>query len=221
MSANQQRTPRNKPASKRTRKNSSRSNLWGSGTGSLEHPLSVLAKRIMPPLIISLDPGDHVGWAIFEQGKRKISGMHFTKENTYTSNLDFVWNLIVGTQPTGVVCERYKIFASMTGEHSNSDVPTLRLIGAIEQTCRQNGIPLAMQMPGEAKQFITSDKLNILLEGYKIPTGQGMHEEDAIKHGFYYLMVKTKKKSPERLEQEGLWHGSDGRTATGSSVANR
>lgn len=134
-----------------------------------------------PERLLALDPGHTTGWAVFEGGEPTASGQVATEAEGW----ECIYRLFQDTNPTMVVYENYRIYAHKLARHSNSEVYTLRLIGAIEFICEVLcKIPYYNRMAQEAKGFVTDEKLKKW--GY-YKTGE-KHARDAIRHGCYFLL---------------------------------
>jgi len=132
-----------------------------------------------PRTMISLDPGETAGWAIFEEGDYVDSG-EAGPEHTMLE----VYELITEVAPDVVVMEDYRIYGWKAKSHAWSDLFTPRLIGAIELTCILEDVPLYRQMAQSAKGFCTDKKLR----GWGFYKTGKPHIRDAIRHGCYWLL---------------------------------
>ena len=163
----------------------------------------------IPVTILTLDPGETTGWAIwhrtewfpdgivrenpivgvaypklFETGQADTKKLH-----TALSEPTSIAGLIKSFGPDLVVMEDYRIYEWKAEEHSWSSVHTIQLIGLIKTLCIQQNIPFVLQSAQVAKQFCTDDKLESW--GY---WQKGMrHARDAIRHGAYYLLFGSQK----------------------------
>lgn len=137
--------------------------------------------------ILALDPGGTTGYAAFTMYEildaSEVVGDAATMEA-----------LIKHFSPSIVVIEEYRIYPGKAKTHIHSDVPTARLIGAIEYICQKLGIPVVKQGAGMAKGFCDNDKLRAW-GMYKVGYG---HARDAIRHGAYYLIFGHKKNGTRR-----------------------
>lgn len=91
--------------------------------------------------------------------------------------------------PKLVVFERYGVYSWKTQQHTNSDVPTLQVIGCLKTLCIQHSIPYIQQTAQIAKQFVTDDKLQKW--GFD-PKGK-RHARDATRHACYFLLFGNKE----------------------------
>lgn len=92
-------------------------------------------------------------------------------------------------RPNLVVFERYGVYSWKTESHTNSDIPTLQVIGCLKTLCIQHNIPHIQQTAQIAKQFITDDKLQRW--GFD-PKGK-RHARDATRHALYFLLFGNKE----------------------------
>jgi hypothetical protein len=98
-------------------------------------------------------------------------------------NVTGITKLIDIYEPDIVVMENYRVYKNKLDRHTNSDVPTLQLIGQIKYVCGQRNIPIALQMAAQAKGFADDNKL----KQWNF-WGRSVHARDAIRHGVYYLL---------------------------------
>jgi hypothetical protein len=145
---------------------------------------TLLARRTqlgyqIPRKLVSLDPGGTTGWAYFSQGTLKHCGQ-------FPGTPQNIEALLIHFKPNIVVSEKYIIYSHKLKEHAQSDVPTLRLIGALEYICHRLSLPLIQQTAQIGKGFCTDDKLKAwsVLQA----TTQKRHANDAIRHGLYYIL---------------------------------
>lgn len=148
-------------------------------------PFFMTAKRgkdfVPPARLLSLDPGETTGWAVFEHGELTAAGQALTMANGWTE----IDRLFADIQPTMVIYENYRVYEHKLSRHANSEVYTLRLVGVIEYLCDvKHKIPYYNQMAHQAKGFVSDEKLkqwNYYKTGMK-------HGRDAIRHGCYFLL---------------------------------
>lgn len=133
-----------------------------------------------PARLLAIDPGETIGWSVFENGELTKEGQIRSKD----SPAEEVLKLFRTTQPTQVVCEDYKIYAEKANVHIGKTLFTPRMIGMIELYCYMNGIPIDYQMAHQAKCWVTDDKLKSW--GFYIAAHK--HSRDSIRHGTYWLM---------------------------------
>lgn len=145
-------------------------------------PLPVEQKRI-----IGIDPGGTTGvsaWNI--GGEAEIQMIHWDQIKTAempeaaATMADFL-NVAL---PDLIVMEEYRIYNWKTRSHANSDVHTLRLIGAIQYIAHERRIPIVLQGAGEGKGFCTDEKL----QAWGLYKPARRHSNDAIRHVAHYLL---------------------------------
>lgn len=140
--------------------------------------------RELPNVLLSLDPGETTGWALFKDLKLQECG-----EIPYENSMLDVVALINHLNPDVVVMEDYKVYGWKSSQHSWSDLYTVRLIGAIELTCLQNDTVLYAQMAQGVKGFCSNKKL----KQWGFYKKSARHARDAVRHGCYWLMFGKKK----------------------------
>jgi hypothetical protein len=134
--------------------------------------------------LLSLDPGNTTGWALFN-GEGKLLGCG---QMPATSGLKLD-RLISLSKATHLVIEEYRIYPWKMAQHSMSDVPTLRLVGAIELIAAQRKLPLRKQGANLAKGFCTN--LKLASWGLLQATQAKRHANDAVRHACYALLFAT------------------------------
>lgn len=148
----------------------------------------------VPGWVLSLDPGETTGWALFHQGQLYDSGQISTvkqKHCYWPELIDLLRNHVNRGQrgeSIHVVYEDYRVYNHKLERHSYSTVPTLRIIGGIEMYCYMNGMAYSSNMAVTVKPFVTDDKLkvwNMYQKGKK-------HARDAIRHGVYYILINCR-----------------------------
>jgi len=132
-----------------------------------------------PERLLSLDPGETLGWAFFCSGKLYERG-----QVSLTSSTSQILQLLKRFLPAIVVAEDYRIYSWEAKRHAWRDLFTPRLLGIIESLCSQQGIPLFLQMAGLPKGFCKDKRLR---EWGFYQRGQP-HANDAIRHGTYFLL---------------------------------
>lgn len=85
-----------------------------------------------------------------------------------------------------VVIEKYQVDGRTAKLSQQPDA--LKQTGAIENTCKELGIPVVFQMPAVAKKFATDPKLKAL--GWFRKTKDG-HSNDAARHLLRYLVKEN------------------------------
>ena len=137
----------------------------------------------VPTKLLSLDPGHTTGFAVFIDGNLAESG-----EINTADTWDGLFELFERVQPVETVYENYRVYAHKALKHTNQEIRTLRVIGAIEYHAWLYDVVLESQMASEAKGFCSDSllkKLGLWVKGQR-------HARDAIRHGVYYMLVKRK-----------------------------
>jgi len=140
-----------------------------------------------PEWLNAFDPGGTTGWARFQGLHLRGSGQLDTPD--MISGPVVMRNHLQMYPCTHMVIENYRIYGNKKDQHVNSDVHTLRLIGAIETLLTLGYGPtkqlsLGKQLASAAKGFVTDERLEDLGLWQK---GQ-RHARDAIRHGIYYIL---------------------------------
>lgn len=139
-----------------------------------------------PKKLISLDPGQTTGIAIFKDGILDYQDQLITKNLKQGFNV--LKSILVG-EDTMVVYEDYRVYGFKAESHSWSALHTPQLIGLIRTLCYLNNLRTFTQMASLAKGFCTDPKLKMW--GLYAP---GMkHARDAVRHGCFYLMFNNGK----------------------------
>jgi hypothetical protein len=127
---------------------------------------------------MSFDPGETTGWASFDQsGKLTGSGV-------ITGGLTGLSDFLCGirTPPKRIIAETYRI-KDFQHHHNMSTVPTIRLLGVLEQYAYMTGATWHEQ---ESTAYGTGIKwANI--PGLTVKKGHQPDDESAIGHGVYWL----------------------------------
>lgn len=135
----------------------------------------------IPSKIVAIDPGMTCGYSVFVDGELYVADV--VKLDNKRG-----WDLIVDKMlffnPSIVVCEDYKLYASKATAQIGSSIDTVKIIGALEFVCGREKIPMFKQMAHTAKAFCTDDKLKEWGYYKKI----NPHARDSIRHGCYYLL---------------------------------
>jgi hypothetical protein len=161
--------------------------------------------KALPVTIISFDPGETTGIAIWQktewfpngsdeprtaQALPKLFKADQLATKTVAAGVPLVVKLFDEYKPDQVVIEDYRVYGWKTEDHAWAALHTPRLIGAIETICTLRGIPFCKQSAQVAKGFCTDDKLHEW--GYYDPSLR--HGRDAIRHGAYYCLFGSTKK---------------------------
>lgn len=137
--------------------------------------------------VLALDPGETTGAAVFKGPKLEVT--YQLRGLTTVDRALAIEGLMAEHEPEAVIVERYRVYRHKAQSHAGSDLPTVRLIGAIELLCHQHGLTLYWQTPSDAKGFITDDRLKT----WKYYRAGCPHAMDAVRHGLYFLLFKHAK----------------------------
>ena len=138
---------------------------------------------------LSVDPGEHIGLALWH-------GVHLTQaamlHEGHQENLAALDRLFVQHNFTTVIIESYHIYNSHLKQHTWSNVPTLRVIGALELLCVASQVHYYFQSAAMGKGFCTDTKLN----AWGFGRFRSVHTRDAIRHGCQYMIFGAKREWP-------------------------
>ena len=122
--------------------------------------------------LLSIDPGESIGWALFEDAKLADCGIEkYDTRSVWPKHFDLLSTSDV------VVYERYFISRVM------QDTTTAEVIGALKYMCSLYHIPIIVQEP-TVLHFIKSR----FFLGKKLKYGS--HKLSAISHGMYFLHTR-------------------------------
>jgi len=136
----------------------------------------------VPKVLLAIDPGETTGYSIFKDGELFRHGVIPWRIPVYGYN--YLLDIMVANQPEVVVCEDYRLYANRINAQLGSQIPTIKIIGAIEMLCGTNKIPLFKMMASQAKGFATDDKLKEW--GYYKKVNR--HSRDSIRVGCHWLL---------------------------------
>lgn len=148
-----------------------------------------------PHVLLSLDPGETTGYAIFDTGALKMVGQLDTAD--IGKSVEQISYLINTWKPAVVVYEDYKVYGWKADAHSWASLHTPQLIGCILTVCTMLSKPTHSQMAQQAKGFCTDDKLK---DWDMYPKGL-KHARDAIRHGCYYMLFNHHKVAHKLLPE--------------------
>lgn len=132
--------------------------------------------------ILCLDPGETMGWCVFENGFLCNCGqLSIVKAH---NRWDMLSTFFKNAAPTHCVIENYVVYAHKLSSHAWSELYTAKLIGALNLICEKEGIAQTMQMAAEAKFFGTDTKLKT----WGLFQAHFKHANDSIRHGLYYML---------------------------------
>lgn len=137
--------------------------------------------------IIGIDPGQTTGVCVFEG--RALGGYAQLSTKEMPLAAATTEQYIRYNTPNLIVMEAYRIYNWKTRSHANSDVHTLRLIGAIQYIAYIKNIPVVFQGAGEGKAFCTDEKL----KEWSMYQVAHRHANDAIRHVAHYLLFGDTK----------------------------
>jgi hypothetical protein len=136
----------------------------------------------IPHILLAIDPGETTGYSFFFDGNLYTNGIFDWKDTAIGFN-NFI-HILDLFNPNVVVCEDYRLYANRVNAQLGSQIPTIKIIGAIEMICSQNKIPLFKMMASQAKGFIKDDKLKEF--GYYKKVNR--HARDSIRVGCHWLL---------------------------------
>jgi len=141
----------------------------------------------VPKTVLALDPGETTGWALFREGHLVDKGQIEHRDQGGMSRQ--IMELVTVHNPTTLVVEDYRVYASKAKTHSWSSLFTPKLLGAIEFICNLQKVQIVLQM-ASSKQFCTDEKLK---QWHYYSKGTP-HANDAVRHGCYYLLFHKRRK---------------------------
>lgn len=159
---------------------------WGKKTmmKTFNELLAARKNPEVPNKLLAIDPGETVGWALFEQAELSGTGeVRIDIDSSGSMNILPLHRIIKVLNPDLVVIEDYRVYAHKANAHTWNALYTPKLIGALQYMCQLWNIPYVMQM-ASSKQFCTDSKLKIW--GYYKKASK--HSMDAVRHGCYYLL---------------------------------
>lgn len=142
-------------------------------------------------LVLTLDPGETTGWALFDRGQLVECGQWRTLNPSTLAN-DIAAISAARGPLDRIVYEEYRVRGNKFKEHVGSEVITIQHIGAIKVVAAELNIPLVKQTAGMAKGFATDAKLRrwgLYQPGLR-------HANDSIRHGCYWLLFASGRSRP-------------------------
>lgn len=138
-------------------------------------------------VLMTLDPGQTTGVAVFESGILK----HQLQIKTWpmvecVHNLKHIFDV---HKPKRLVYESYQVYEWKQEDHVWSQIPTVQVIGCIQTLLILQNIPYHTQTAQVAKQFVTDDRL----KDWGFWDVGHRHARDATRHGCYFLLFGTPK----------------------------
>lgn len=138
-----------------------------------------------PKRFAAIDPGDvHVGFATFVEYRGEYQceyAEEITPDELFRRASSTDW-LVTATH---VVIEEFRVYPHTATALIGSDLPTTRMIGAMEYACHTQGVILLKQ-PAHIKKA-TEELLKHKHIGL-VSRGHGGHAKDAELHGWYRVL---------------------------------
>lgn len=128
-------------------------------------------------VVASIDPGETVGWAIWQDGIMLKQG-----QDPFIQFLDNFEGAI--GELDHIVLEEYRLRESSSKAMIGDEFITSQVIGVIKWFARKNNVKVHLQSPAQ-KDWWTNEKLK--LTGYYVRGQQ--HSRDAIRHGLYWWYI--------------------------------
>jgi len=125
-------------------------------------------------ILLSVDPGEHVGYALWD-------GIE-CYENLIVPRPQFM-DMLAGTYFEGVdkvVAEDFRLFRGRAQKQTGSKMPASLILGALELWCRQHDIWLTKQHSGILPMAARH-------ANRALPAGHCPDDLSAYLHGYYYL----------------------------------
>lgn len=133
--------------------------------------------------LIAIDPGGvHVGWAEFQLDPARCTR---AVEKTPEEAKESLARAVSRPGIRAVVIESFRLYPDKAMKQAGSDMPTSRLIGAMEYIVQSAGVRLVMQPAA-----IKTPTLSVLRHRgiTLVSRGNGDHAKDAETHGWHYLV---------------------------------
>lgn len=157
-------------------------------------PFEAFIKNPYKGRLITFDPGETTGWALWDNALLIDCGQLPT--HRVKDSIKFLKRWIddkTAFDPTKewesrerdqryAVMEEYRVYAHKTEDHAQNTMHTSRLIGALECLLTLRGIGYEMRGAGLAKKWATDEKLKDW--GFYVKGER--HARDAIRHGCYF-----------------------------------
>jgi predicted RNase H-like nuclease (RuvC/YqgF family) len=132
-------------------------------------------KNRKPLNILSIDPGETSGLALFLRGELH-SSFHLK-----INDLEEIKQLLTGGSGFDyIIIESFRIYAHKAKSLTNDPMITPKIIGKLEEWFK--GYKIVYQSASQAKGFFTNDRLKEM--GLYV---SNRHERDAIRHALYGL----------------------------------
>lgn len=128
----------------------------------------------LPPLWVSIDPGDsHVGFAVWN-GPRCISAVEFAP-GPAIRELERVLEAGAGL----VVVEKYQLYGWAAQQQAGSDMKTAQLIGVIRYLANKAKVPSLTPLASQTKAMYKVPALILMPARWWRSWGHGSHAKDA------------------------------------------
>lgn len=138
--------------------------------------------------IIALDPGGTTGWALYDvdsDNNEKWTCGQIGPHEHHDELFSHLERLHV--QSFTVVCESFEF--RQNAQRNNLNLMSKEYIGIVKLFGQQRNVPVVFQTAGQAKPFVTDEKLKIM--GHYTP---GMkHARDAYRHLILYMVSRLKR----------------------------
>lgn len=129
-----------------------------------------------PSSYLSIDPGDTLGWAEFDD-RGNVQGFGQESDVNFT---EFITDKL-HSGLKAVIVEKYVVFQKKALAHSGSDMKTSKMIGKIELLADMRKVPVILQ---PSSIYPIGAKWG----GFDIPRNHSIsHQYVAVAHGIYYL----------------------------------
>jgi len=125
--------------------------------------------------LLAIDPGDTTGVAVIDLETEHVVGGYILDS---VKGLVGIFNAYT---PKVVVCEEFNRVHGSSGPHTR----TMKLIGAIELLCVQNGAQLVMQSNTMKDSYANEAAADDMVQA--LPGTSRRHVRDALAHGKFYL----------------------------------
>ncbi len=142
--------------------------------------------------VLSLDPGDTTGWAVFNTETNKLIKYGATKFTPLA-----LFDLLNLYEPEQIVYERFSLYAHKAESQINSEFYTVQLIGVIKLYCELMHITPIVQSAAVGKS-IWSDQM---LKKFNYHS-DSKHSRDATRHVLTYLKIHRVDNIRKELDNE-------------------
>lgn len=133
--------------------------------------------------VLAFDPGETIGWSVFEGPNMVDCGQIKTKEFKRTQ-IKQLKDLFRIHQPDIMVFETYAVYSWKTDDHTWSEIHTAQIIGILRWFSMIYDVPYTKQTAQIAKGFCTDEKL----KDWKLWQRGERHSRDSIRHAVYWLL---------------------------------